>query len=389
MEIAFLVGSEKISGGTYVIFEHAIRMNRKKDINVTLITEHKVNPQLDLQWHPEAKELTWRTYSECLSSEFDVLIATWWRTVYEMHRINAKQYCYFVQSIESKFYPEDDVELRQLVDSTYMFGLSIITEATWIKNFLQENYLLDVKLVRNGIRKDIYYSKSSKKDEKFRVLVEGPLGVPFKNTEKALALARNSQADEVWLLTSSRCNSHEMADKVFSKVPMHETPRIYEQCDVLVKLSYVEGMFGPPLEIFHCGGTAIVYKVTGCDEYMINGYNSYIVEKDDEEQVVSLLNNLVVNKEELARLKANASITSSKWHDWQSASEEFLLALQQICKAPSFCQKKLGRNITFFFKWYEIAVNLRPHSAREKIITRIKERIKKNAFMMRVINKFR
>jgi hypothetical protein len=62
MKIAFTLGSEKISGGTYVIFEHAIRMNRKKEHQVTIVTEHIVDVENGLNWHPEARELTWTTY---------------------------------------------------------------------------------------------------------------------------------------------------------------------------------------------------------------------------------------------------------------------------------------------------------------------------------------
>ena len=39
---------------------------------------------------------------------FDLVFATWWKTALELHRINAYQYAYFVQSIESRFYPESE-----------------------------------------------------------------------------------------------------------------------------------------------------------------------------------------------------------------------------------------------------------------------------------------
>ena len=81
-------------------------------------------------------------------------------------------------------------------------------------------------------------------------------------------------------------------NKCFSRIPIHKTAEIYRSCDVLVKLSYVEGMFGPPLEMFHCGGTAIVYDVTGHEEYIEDGKNAIVVKKDNEEEVVSWLKKL-------------------------------------------------------------------------------------------------
>ena len=45
---------------------------------------------------------------------------------------------------------------------------------------------------------------------------------------------------------------------------------IYNQCDVLLKMSKVEGVFGPPLEMMACGGTCVVGNVSGYDEYCVH-----------------------------------------------------------------------------------------------------------------------
>ena len=52
-------------------------------------------------------------------------------------------------------------------------------------------------------------------------------------------------------------------DRVLSRVPIDRTGTVYRSCDVLMKLSRVEGMYSPPLEMFHCGGTVVTYDVTG------------------------------------------------------------------------------------------------------------------------------
>lgn len=43
-------------------------------------------------------------------------------------------------------------------------------------------------------------------------------------------------------------------------------------------------MFGPPLEMFHCGGTSIVYDVTGHDEYIVHDKNGLVAKTDDDEK---------------------------------------------------------------------------------------------------------
>lgn len=131
MKWAILVGSVDVSGGTYVIFEHAIRALRR-GVKVTIVTEAPVI-RSQLAWHREAEQLTYKTFDQVRRERFDVAVATWWRTVWELHRVPAKTYAYFVQSIESRFYDESERPLRKLVDSTYMLPLSVITEASWIK----------------------------------------------------------------------------------------------------------------------------------------------------------------------------------------------------------------------------------------------------------------
>ena len=82
-------------------------------------------------------------------------------------------------------------------------------------------------------------------------------------------------------------------------------------------------MFGPPLEMFHCGGTAIVFNVSGCEEYMVNGLNSIIVEKDDENGVINAINKLNKDKELLNNLKENAVKTAITWRNWEEAAKEY------------------------------------------------------------------
>ncbi|WP_163446713.1 glycosyltransferase, partial [Escherichia coli] len=90
-----------------------------------------------------------------------------------------------------------------------------------------------------------------------------------------------------------------------------------------VKLSTVEGMFGPPLEIYHTGGTSISYDVTGYDEYIEHNVNGLVSFSRQNQEIIEFINRLKDNPNELAQLKANALATAEKWPDWESSSKEF------------------------------------------------------------------
>ncbi|CAK8718992.1 Glycosyltransferase involved in cell wall bisynthesis [Candidatus Electronema halotolerans] len=341
MKIGFLLGSPRINGGTYVIYEHASRLKRKGH-RVVLITKQEV-ATAEHAWHSSASELEWLILEQAKNESFDMLLATWWQSPFLLHQLEAVHYAYFIQSIETRFFEPpgpadfstaDNPLWQNLCEKTYSYKLPMITEACWIQEYLYKNWNSWPHLVRNGIRKDIYTAEGKtvapRSQGHFRVLVEGPVHVSYKNVPAALRLARQAGADEIWLLTSSDMQEHPDADHVFSQVPIHETPAIYRSCDLLLKLSYVEGMFGPPLEIFHCGGTALVYDVTGHDEYIVHDQNAYVVPKDDEEQVVCLLRHLKSNPAELDRLKKGAAATAAAWPDWDVCSEQFEQALLAI-----------------------------------------------------------
>jgi hypothetical protein len=318
MKIAFLLGSADISGGTFVIFEHAARL-RSAGHDIVLLSDEPF-AESKFAWHPEAALLPRRTLKEAVHERYDVVLATWWRTAYDLSKLHSTVYGYFVQSIESRFYPEADVAIRNAVDRTYEFPCRFVTEAAWIRQYLLAHHGVEASLVRNGMRKDLFSpvgpALESRPRGRLRMLVEGPLNVSFKNVEKTLALCQAAGVGETWLLTSSSATAVDGADRAFSRLPIMETPSVFRSCDILVKLSYVEGMFGPPLEMFHCGGTAIVYEVTGVDEYIRHSENALVVAIGDERRVVESLKALHQNPDLLAKLKAGAAHTAAAWPDW-------------------------------------------------------------------------
>ena len=335
--IVFLVGSTAISGGTFVILQHALTLKRL-GWEVTLacqMIDHGSDP-----WHSALNELKIVSIEDVGNNSYDVAVATWWRTVLEIHRVNARQYVYFVQSVESRFYGNDPIleSIVDLVNETYKLDLLVITIAAWIQVFLYSEYGAPSLLVRNGIRKDLFAQVgaqfSPQLDDGIRVLVEGPVGIPMKNVDAAVRLARAGGATEVWLVSGNAGDSNHLVDRFFRTVRVEDMGMVYRSCDVLLKLSRVEGMFGPPLEMFHCGGTVISYDVTGFEEYVVDGVNGLVVPMDDETGVIDAVRKLATDRSLLARLKHGALLTAAEWMDWPRSSKEFAGFISAIANMP-------------------------------------------------------
>jgi glycosyltransferase involved in cell wall biosynthesis len=161
------------------------------------------------------------------------------------------------------------------------------------------------------------------------VLVEGPLGVWFKSVIPSLRLSR-SRAQETWLLTSSNVGRVWGVDRVFSRLDSSAAASVYRSCDVLLKLSTIEGLPLPPLEMFHCGGTVVAFDVSGVGDYAVHGGNALLADRDDYEGVGAHLDELVADTGLVARLKEGAAKTAAAWPSEREAGLRFLSELESI-----------------------------------------------------------
>jgi hypothetical protein len=169
------------------------------------------------------------------------------------------------------------------------------------------------------------------------VLVEGPWGIDFKGVAETFALLEEARArvelQVGWLSSSSGgqapvVGSHPV--QVHERIPINRVREVFQQYDVLLKLSRVEGMFGPPLEMFSQGGTAITYTVTGSDEYMVHGENSLLVPPHDRRQLPRYLEWLSASPAYLDRLRAGALRTARAFPDWETSIGQFDAELRRL-----------------------------------------------------------
>lgn len=369
MRIAFIFGSPKISGGSYVIFQHAAYL-KEKGHQVHLVTLEKITLKPEDIWHDAMRNLDFISISEAGKNQYDICIATWWMSPFHLHKLNAKQYSYFVQSIEAYFSEDADISNQYLAHESYNLGLPVITEALWIKEDLEKRFHSDVFFVENGIRKDIYSPNGNVVDARprdgLRVLVEGSVTSRFKNIARTVDAVKASGIKDVWLLTPSDINSYPHVSRVLSNIPITKVADVYRSCDILVKHSFVEGMFGPPLEMFHCGGTAVVSNVTGFDQYIKDDVNALVTNVGSFHQITDALVRLKQDPALVQRLKQGALETAAVWPDWPTQSALFEQSLLEIMELPKVDRVKLAVQIRHALNIYELMkISLEKHFERK------------------------
>jgi hypothetical protein len=132
---------------------------------------------------------------------------------------------------------------------------------------------------------------------------------------------------------------------VLTRLDHAEMARLYAETDVVLKLSRVEGMFGPPLEGFHLGATCVVSPVTGHDEYVEHGFNGVVVDWDDVKGAGRWLDVLARDRRLLHHLRSNALETARGWPSWEQSGQFMAAALREIRRRPP---PRVGDGIALF-----------------------------------------
>lgn len=321
--ILIVVGSLAISGGTNLILQYAKALsNSGAKVSIGFMLGEKK----DLSWYPNVGKLDIRKVQEFEKEYFDLGIATWWRSVDSILKINCHKYLYFVQSLESRFalnYKDRNNEADAA--ATYMIGLPVITIASWLHNLIMAQTPSKSWFIKNGIDKEIFYKKTRQdlKTNKLRVLVEGNKLVPMKAVEETINTLIKIKGLDIKYINPSRGRVNKDI-KTFNKLPINEMVNIYNDTDVLVKMSRIEGMFGPPLEAFHCGATAVVSAVTGFDEYMVHNKNGLVVGVDNFAEMEAQVSRLRDDVTLLENLKSGALDTAKHWPSSNDSAKMFV-----------------------------------------------------------------
>lgn len=264
----------------------------------------------------------------------DILVATSWGTAYYLPRIDATVKCYFVQSDETRFFPPESL-WKHLASLTYYFGANYLTEARWIQKWLGENFGHAAELIPNGLDETIFFPDRPLKPRGPlpRILLEGAIALPYKGMAEAFETVATLDV-EVWCVSSlGSPQKGWKCDRFFEQVPMVEMRHIYSSCDVLLKLSRVEGCFGPPLEMMACGGVTVVGKVTGYDEYIIDGFNALVVDVDDIHAAQEAVTRLITDASLRNSLIINGRTTAVKCN-WEDSIERLERHFKKLLSGP-------------------------------------------------------
>ena len=330
------------SGGTAIALHHAESLSSFARITIILPNaERKIETNSYIQL---IEALNWDIRFDDEPLEFDLVLLTFWGTLAHAlsSSITSKDWIHFCQSLEDRFTARPNSPLlSEIAAAQTIYGLNIptITEALWIKEALDTRGPSKSILVRNPILLSETGCKATQffggvNPELLRVVIEGERSW-FKGVNEALKAV--SKVKDCELEVHIVGEKHRLSKKnrniryiQHGRVPRETFHKILAESDLLIKMSHVEGMYGPPLESFALGTTCITTAVTGSEEFIKHLENSIVVGISDHTAVSRWIVHLNSNRQLLQNLNENAKKTAYKWQKNEDSSKDFLRALQKL-----------------------------------------------------------
>ena len=331
---AFVLPSSEISGGIMVALRHACFLQDAGwDIDLIM---------------PDLKRPVWTEFGHsfpCVSykdgafvneAAYDLMVATMWTTVDVIRRHpRAGKRAYLVQNYESDFYALDNPERLDCESTYYLPGdWQYLTISAWCAGWLRERYGQQVQVMKNGIQLEQFHpSDRDWSNRKIRLLIEGDCAVDYKNVDESFRIADRLDRDrfEVWYMSyNASPKENYRIDRVLQAVPYDQVHEVYEQCDILLKSSWLESFSYPPLEMMAAGGWAVVAPNGGNAEYLRDEENCLLYPLGDEEAAVRAIERLVQDKALREKLRAGGLRTAAG-RDWSDLRED-IVRIYQGCR---------------------------------------------------------
>ncbi|WP_417692159.1 glycosyltransferase [Roseibium sp.] len=316
-KIVFVIPGASINGGIAVVLRHA-HMLADQGHDVSIVNVGRVGNLSD--WYPNVQVpvIHYVTAPRYCFDNIDMLFATGWQTANYLNAFEAKRKLYFVQSDERRF--SDNPKVKKKIADTYRIDCEYLTEAKWIQAFLKDEFGQESYYVPNGLDLSVFHERAPlvSRSERLRILIEGPVVIPFKGVADAYHAVEGLDAD-IWLISSAgKPEPDWKLDRFFEAVHFSRMHEVYAACDIFIKMSRIEGFFGPPMEAMACGCSVVVSKVTGYEEYIEHEHNALVVEMGDIQGARKAVQRLIDDNALRQKLIENGHKTAADW-TWEKS----------------------------------------------------------------------
>jgi GT2 family glycosyltransferase len=332
VRIIYVLQTTGVSGGIRVVFEHLNRLQAMGySVELWALDKHPVWTNLQV---PTRTFKNYELLTEALAEEDAIKVATWWETALPVWLASVRRGipAYFVQEIESWFYP-DQPEAQRAVIACYRKEFKNLTTS---KYNLEEIRSLGLKASTApcGYDHERYKLLPDVKREPNTVLAVGRSFFQKNFTQTLEAWKLLKRRPKLLLFGSEpKIAGKERPVEYVFKPSDTGVNVLYNRATVFVQTSYHEGFCLPVLEAMAAGAAVICTDAHGNRDFCFDGKNCLMVPKDDPEALARLMRRLL--KDTVLRDKlVRAGLETTKKYRWPTVMKQVATFYNEVAAQP-------------------------------------------------------
>ncbi|MGD0454667.1 MAG: glycosyltransferase [Solirubrobacteraceae bacterium] len=334
LRVVYVTEGTGIGGGHRDIFEHLNRL-QDRGHEVALYTLGDPPDWFELRAPVHSFEL-YDELVDALSGLDAIKVATWWNTAAPVWQASVLRGIpvYFVQDIETSYYPDDERTRHAVLDS-YRQEFRYMTISSWNRDRLRE-LGLDAELIPPGIDLETFRPLEGVQRRDDMVLALGRSN-PLKNLPLTIDAWRALDGDAETGERPELCLfgiEPELAEDEgmgYVESPSDEqVNELFNQATVFVQTSTHEGFALPPLEAMATGGAVVCTDAHGNRDFCVDGENCLMPEP--EPAAVSAALARLLGDPELRERLGRAGIETAKDYAWELRIDALVEFLEGIAR---------------------------------------------------------
>lgn len=314
LRVVYVTEGTGVGGGHRDVFEHLNRLHeRGHEVALYTLGERPDWFELNVPVH------SFELYDELIDALADVdaiKVATWWNTAMPVWRASVLKGipAYFVQDIETSYYPDDELVRHAVIDS-YRPEFRYMTISGWNAERLQE-LGLDAVLIPPGIDLDAFRPRPDVERRRDMVLALGRTN-PLKNLPLTIAAwkALPQPRPELCMFGIEPELADEEGMRYVEAPSDDEVGRLFSEATVFVQTSSHEGFCLPALESMATGGAVVCTDAHGNRDFCDDGENCLMPAA--ETRAVSEAIARLLADEQLRERLGQAGIETAAEYAWE------------------------------------------------------------------------
>lgn len=333
LKITYVMTWTGVCGGSKIILEHANRLTEKGH-RVTLISHDKRPDWFGLNAGIEFKQVEWgKILCSAIPKDTDVIIATYWREIYECVEQKIAPVVYFEQGDYHLFdLSKVDQRLFNYINKSLKTVNFIYTVSSFAKDKLEEVYNARANVIPNAVDNRVFYYKEHEKNNIPNITIIGSEESKFKRISNIIEAIKIIQKDGYkvklnWITpTEPKINTDFKAIVNPKQTIIGDTLR---KTDIYICASMYESFCLPVLEAMTCGAAIVTTNNGGNMDFVKENKNALLINKDDISDMVKKLEKLL-DDDELRISLAKEGAEDAKQFSWDITINKIEKYYQEI-----------------------------------------------------------